>query len=233
MVPAFVLHRWPYQDTGLLVELITADQGRFRVIAKGAKRPKSPWRSILQPFVPLHITSQGRHELQTLTAAEATAAAIPLRGQAFYSGFYVNELVQRLTTPYHLVDGLFDDYQQTIHGLALTDSIEPLLRRFEWQLLNHLGHGFDWFTDVNQQQIAAEQWYQFIPEAGFMPNNEGTTSTGLVLRGEDIMQLTDFSVTDKRLLNILKRLMRAALSPYLGEQPLRSRQLFLQLKDIS
>src|SRR5690554_2418718 len=110
MEPAFVLHRWPYQDSSLLVELLSAEQGRFRVIAKGAKRPKSRWRSILQPFTPLQIDSRGRGDLQTLTAAEASDNAIALQGHALYSGFYLNELVQRLTTPHQAIDRLFDDY---------------------------------------------------------------------------------------------------------------------------
>jgi DNA repair protein RecO (recombination protein O) len=99
MHPAFVLHRWPYQDTSLLVELFSPEYGRFRVIAKGAKRPRNAWRSILQPFVPLIVATRGRHELQTLISAEASAAAIPLSGSNLYSGFYLNELIQRLTSP--------------------------------------------------------------------------------------------------------------------------------------
>lgn len=231
MQPAFVLHRWPYQDSSLLVELFTAEQGRYRVIAKGAKRPKSRWRSILQPFTPLQITSRGRHELQTLVSAEASDAALALRGTALYSGFYVNELLQRLTTPYQAVDGLFDHYQHTLGLLTQVDHVEPILRRFEWQLLCHLGHGFDWDIDINQQAIVANHYYQFIPEAGFMPIAAPTSAHTVQLIGADIVRLADFELSDQRLLSLFKRLMRSALLPYLGDQPLRSRQLFVQLKE--
>ncbi|WP_417658417.1 DNA repair protein RecO [Pseudidiomarina sp.] len=232
MEPAFVLHRWPYQDSSLLVELFTAEHGRYRVIAKGAKRPKNPWRSILQPFTPLQISSRGRHELQTLVAAEASGNALDLRGTALYSGFYLNELIQRLTTPYHAVEGLFDDYQHTLSLLTRVDHVEPILRRFEWQLLCHLGHGFDWHIDSQQQPILPAQAYQFIPEEGFMPIAGMTQSARVQLSGEDLIRLGAFELSDQRLLKLFKRLMRAALQPYLGDKPLRSRQLFVQFKEL-
>lgn len=233
MEPAFVLHRWPYQDSSLLVELFSAEHGRFRAIAKGAKRPKSAWRSILQPFTPLQISTRGRHELQTLVAAEAIDTSLNLKGTALYSGFYVNELVQRLTTPYHVVDGLFQDYQETLELLTQVSHVEPILRRFEWQLLCHLGHGFDWHMDTHEQPIIATQTYQFIPESGFSLTNASNQADIIVLNGADILRLGDFEVADQRLLNLFKRLMRVALQPYLGSQPLRSRQLFVQFKDMS
>lgn len=233
MEPAFVLHRWPYQDSSLLVELFSAEHGRFRAVAKGAKRPKSPWRSILQPFTPLQISTRGRHELQTLVAAESIDTSLNLKGTALYSGFYVNELVQRLTTPYHVVDGLFQDYQETLELLTQVSHVEPILRRFEWQLLCHLGHGFDWHMDTHEQPIIATQTYQFIPESGFSLNNASNQADIIVLNGADILRLGDFEVADQRLLNLFKRLMRVALQPYLGNQPLRSRQLFVQFKDMS
>ncbi|WP_339879191.1 DNA repair protein RecO [Pseudidiomarina gelatinasegens] len=232
MEPAFVLHRWPYQDSSLLVELFTAEHGRYRVIAKGAKRPKNPWRSILQPFTPLQISSRGRHELQTLVAAEASGNALDLRGTALYSGFYLNELIQRLTTPYHAVEGLFDDYQHTLSLLTQVDHVEPILRRFEWQLLCHLGHGFDWHIDNQQQPILPAQAYQFIPEDGFMPIAGMTQSARVQLSGQDLIRLGAFELSDQRLLKLFKRLMRAALQPYLGDKPLRSRQLFVQFKEL-
>ncbi|SDB06096.1 DNA replication and repair protein RecO [Pseudidiomarina indica] len=233
MSPAFVLHRWPYQDTSLLLELFTPEHGRFRAIAKGAKRAKSPWRSILQPFIPLQIETRGRHELQTLVSAEALALAFPLQGIALYSAFYVNELIQRLTTPYHANEQLFRDYQQTLELLTKVEQVEPILRRFEWQLLCHLGHGFDWVLDTSGNPIQSERTYQFMPEAGFelclaLPAS-GPSS---VYRGADILRLAEFDVAEPRLLVVFKRIMRMALQPYLGAQPLRSREFFLQYKEM-
>ena len=50
----FVLHRRPYSETSLLVDLFTEETGRLTVIAKGARAKRSAWKSVLQPFTPLH-----------------------------------------------------------------------------------------------------------------------------------------------------------------------------------
>ncbi|MFC0444720.1 DNA repair protein RecO [Pseudidiomarina halophila] len=230
MEPAFVLHRWPYQDSSLIVELLSRDQGRFRVVAKGARRPKSQWRAILQPFTPLLIKSRGRHELQTLTHAEALGDSVPLHGVALYSGFYLNELVQRLTSNYQPLDGLFSDYQNAIAQLGQATQVEPVLREFEWRLLCQLGHGFDWFTDDQGEAITPSGYYRFAAEQGFCRVSEARPGD---LPGTQIQQLATFELTNPGLLNSMKLIMRQALLPYLGEQPLKSRQLFAQLSQLS
>ena len=64
---AFVLHRRDYQETSLLVDLLTLNDGRVRVIAKGAKRHKNAWRALLQAFLPLQVEYSGRQDLKTLS----------------------------------------------------------------------------------------------------------------------------------------------------------------------
>lgn len=231
MQPAFVLHRWPFQDSSYMVEMFSAQHGRYRLIAKGARRPKSRWRACLQPFTPLLISSRGRHELQTLVAAEACGDAYRLKGDSLYSGFYINELLQRLTVLYQPLDGLFEDYQQTLQLLSENSAVEPILRRFEWQLLEHLGHQFDWLADSAGDAVTATSYYQFSPQIGFVRQPGPATNT---FSGQIILQLSQFDLTETQLLQAMKRIMRMALQPYLGDQPLRSRQLFhslIQTKD--
>lgn len=226
MQPAFVLHRWPFQDSSYMVEMFSAQYGRYRLIAKGARRPKSRWRACLQPFTPLLVSSRGRHELQTLVQAEASGDAYTLTGDSLYSGFYINELLQRLTVLYQPLDGLFDDYHQTLQLLNQGGPVEPVLRRFEWQLLEHLGHQFDWFADSSGDAIVAAGYYQFSPHVGFVRQVEPTSAA---FSGHTILRLGHFELLDGQLLQAMKRIMRMALQPYLGDQPLRSRQLFHSL----
>ena len=46
-VPAFVLHTYPYRETSLIVEALTAEYGRVALVARGAKRPRSELRGFL------------------------------------------------------------------------------------------------------------------------------------------------------------------------------------------
>src|SRR5690349_8350795 len=58
--PAFVLHSYPYKETSLIVDVFTRDHGRIALVAKGAKRPHSKLRGVLQTFQPLSIGFSGR-----------------------------------------------------------------------------------------------------------------------------------------------------------------------------
>ncbi len=54
--PGFVLHSYPYKETSLIVDVLTRDYGRLMLVAKGAKRPHSKLRSVLQTFQPLTLS---------------------------------------------------------------------------------------------------------------------------------------------------------------------------------
>ena len=45
--PAFVLHTYPYRETSLIVEALTPSLGRVAMVARGAKRPRSEMRGLL------------------------------------------------------------------------------------------------------------------------------------------------------------------------------------------
>jgi len=66
----YVLHTYPYQETSLIVEMFTREFGRVPMVAKGAKRPHSPLRSVLMPFHGLTLDWSGRSDLKTLRSAE-------------------------------------------------------------------------------------------------------------------------------------------------------------------
>ena len=68
--PAFVLHAHPYRETSLIVEALTADYGRVALVARGAKRPRSELRGVLQAFQPLTLSWSGAGEIKTLIRAE-------------------------------------------------------------------------------------------------------------------------------------------------------------------
>jgi DNA repair protein RecO (recombination protein O) len=64
--PAFVLHTYAYRETSLIVETFTAEHGRVAMVARGAKRPRSELRGLLQGFQPLLLSWFGQQELKTL-----------------------------------------------------------------------------------------------------------------------------------------------------------------------
>src|SRR5260221_12582214 len=106
----FVLHRRPYRDTSLIVDLFTRDYGRLSTFARAARGPRSRFAP-LQPFRPLLLSWSGRGEAPTLTAAEADGPPPPALGpRNLLRAFYPNTLLPRLTAPPDLPSALHPHY---------------------------------------------------------------------------------------------------------------------------
>ena len=141
--PAFVLHAYPYRETSLIVEAFTPNYGRVAMVARGAKRPRSETRGLLQAFQPLTLSWAGTGELKTLMKAEWRGGMPLPGGSALLAGFYVNELVLKLLPREDAHPVLFDEYAAAL--AALTERPVPaeqaaVLRRFEVRLLAELGY---------------------------------------------------------------------------------------------
>lgn len=70
--PATILKTYVYSETSKIIRLLTLDQGLCSVIAKGARRPKSRFGGVLEPFtdgVATYYTREGR-ELHNLSSFE-------------------------------------------------------------------------------------------------------------------------------------------------------------------
>ena len=77
---AFVLHARPYSETSLMLDMFFEQSGRLTILAKGARRKRSPLKGVLQPFTPLLARYHGKGSLKTLLTAEAVSLSLPLTG---------------------------------------------------------------------------------------------------------------------------------------------------------
>jgi DNA repair protein RecO (recombination protein O) len=142
---AFVLHRYDWSETSLILDLFTREQGRVAVAAKGAKRPYSQLRPVLLPFQRLAISlgrtpADAAAEVQTLRQAEWAGGGPMLSGAALFSGFYLNELLMKLLARHDPHPALFDAYADSLGALAQGGDAEQAgLRAFELVLLRELG----------------------------------------------------------------------------------------------
>src|SRR5260221_3713193 len=115
---AFVLHTYAYRETSLIVETFTADYGRVAMVARGAKRPRSETRGLLQAFQPLVLSWSGGGELKTLLKAEWGGGLALPRGAALLCGFYLNELLLKLLAREDPHAALYRDYQEALQALG-------------------------------------------------------------------------------------------------------------------
>jgi DNA repair protein RecO (recombination protein O) len=222
---AFVLHRRDYANTSLLLEIFSGPQGRFPAIAKGAKRGRAPTAVLLQPFTPLWLSWSGRGEVRTLARVEAAGAALSLTGKALYCGFYLNELLMRLLGRNDPHEDLFAFYHAALSQLAQATDLDSPLRQFELRLLQDAGYALDldreWDTG---QPLAAGRRYVYEPERGLRA--AGESEGGPTVCGETLLALAAGSPLSRAAAREARGLMRAALAPYLGTRPLKSRELF-------
>lgn len=222
--PAYILHQRPYRDTSLLLEVFSRDHGRFGLVARGARGPRSRIRGLLQPFQPLLLSWSGRTELGTLHSVEADGAAPRLAGATLYSGFYLNELLMRLLQRLDPHPELYAAYAEALVGLQ-TEAQRPL-RRFEKQLLESLGYGLllDHEADSGEPVQAGVE-YVYALESGPV-RCLGTQAGGLRLSGRSLLSLAAGELADAQSLGDAKRLLRAALALYLGDRGLKTREVF-------
>lgn len=224
--PAFILARRPYSNTSLLLELFTERQGRLAVIAKGARVAAGKGGGYLQPFVPLEVAWKGRGEVRTLTKSESTGPGLLTQGKPLYCGFYLNELVNRLTPRDDPHPRLFQHYSATLRALAVDTAFEPLLRRFEVGLLEDIGYGMQLCHCPSGEPVSGELRYHYPSEEG--PVRADDPESG-GLRGDTLLALAGERPFTDEAVREARALMRRVLSRYLGESPLKSRELFRSL----
>jgi DNA repair protein RecO (recombination protein O) len=223
--PVFILHRRPYRDTSLLLEIFGQDHGRLGLVARGAVAPRSRLKGLLQPFAPLLLSWTGAGELATLTAAEEAGRPIPLAPNRVLAGLYVNELLLRLLPRVDPHPGLFAAYQALLAELAVAPSEEPPLRRFEKRLLEELGYGLSLDCEAaNGMPIVAEERYHYVLDRG--PLAAGQNLAGVPISGRGLLALRDGILSDPAVLKEIKRLTRAALAVQLRGRGLKTRELY-------
>jgi DNA repair protein RecO (recombination protein O) len=243
---AYVLHRYDWSESSLILDVFTREQGRLAVAAKGAKRPYSQLRSVLLPFQRIHLSlgrlpaGEGAGEVQTLRSAEWAGGAAMLTGAALFSGFYLNELLMKLLARHDPHAALFDAYAQTLDALGWADDtlVEAALRAFELRLLREIGVLPDLSqVTLTQQPVQPQQRYALLPEAGVAaPRVAEAELSGDALTGLqaalDHGSLAALQQACASVLPALKAQLRALLHYHLGGATLRTRQVMLDLQSL-
>ncbi len=223
--PAYLLHTRPYRDSSALLEAWTRDFGRVGLVAKGARRAKSPWRGLFESFQPLLISWVGKGELKTLRGLESDQLLAAPAGESLACAYYVNELLLRTCMRHDPHPGLYQGYAKMVELLAGGQVFESKLRYFENQLLAELGYGLDFHDDFRGDPINPGMNYIFVADQGAVPAAEVTEQTGEFVSGKLLTALAAQQLIPEQL-GAAKRLMRRLLAPHLGGRPLESRRLW-------
>lgn len=229
---AFVLHARPYRETSLLVEVLTATQGRIGLLARGVTGPRRQLlRAALQPLQWIRFDAVQRGELARLVNAEAVDAAPRLVGDAALAAFYLNELTLRLTPRHDPQPDLFAAYARVRERLRAGEPLAWTLRRYERDLLDALGLGFDWRHDADGAAIDPAARYRLDPENGprRLLSDRGAADRSDAPTGQALLALASDDLPAAGDLAALRRGMRRVLEHHLGPRGLASWQMLGEL----
>lgn len=221
----FVLHRRPYSESSLILDVFSEEFGRVSLMSKGARSKRSNLKGALQPFTPLLLKWSGNSSMKTLRQAEPISLGLPLSGINLYSAMYVNELIGRVLMAEVPMPALFHDYLHALTELAHNENPEPALRRFELALLSAMGYGVDFLHCAGSGELVAPNMtYRYREQKGFIAS---VRRDNLTFMGDELIAISERRFITKEQLKAAKRFTRIALKPYLGGKPLKSRELFM------
>jgi DNA repair protein RecO (recombination protein O) len=242
---AYVLHRYDWSETSLILDVFTRERGRLALAARGAKRPYSQLRSVLLPFqrilLSLGRAPEGDSELHTLRGAEWAGVAPAVSGAALFPAFYLNELLMKLLARQDPHPALFDAYEATLPWLQADDEpcAQSALRAFELMLLREIGVLPELQTvTATRQPVQPERGYALHAEAGVTVTPQGLDATlsGALLT--DLQQAMDegdhvaLCSACARELAALRAALRAMLHYHLDTPVLRTRQVMLDVQKL-
>lgn len=255
--PAFVLHRYAWSESSLVLEVFTRSSGRVALLAKGAKKPHSNFRSVLMPLQRLSLAYRGESEVRTLSKAEWIAAHPMPKGEALLAGFYVNELILKLLARDDPHPEVFDLYAQVVEILSsgADAAIAPLLRSFELMVLQNLGLLPDLEHEASKLvALGQDVSYHLHPEAGLIRmdgeregEGEGESLNQPVLMGSQWLTLCETLKTHRSLLSTLRwcaqlesenRLalqsqLRQMIHHHGGKMPFKTRQFMIDIQSLN
>jgi DNA repair protein RecO (recombination protein O) len=130
-------------ETSLVVQWLTADFGRLATVAKGARRPKSPFRGKLDLFflAEFSFSRSRRSDLHVLceVALLETHAALRQNLVTVRQAAYCAALIEQTTETESPIPGVFQLFQQVLNRLPALPPQPRTIFAFELKLLRELG----------------------------------------------------------------------------------------------
>jgi DNA repair protein RecO (recombination protein O) len=238
---AFVLHRYDWSESSLILDLFTRERGRVVVVAKGAKRPYSQLRPVLLPFQRVLVQlgrspSDEASDIHTLRTAEWAGGVPAVAGGALFRGFYLNELLLKGLARQDPHEALWDAYAWTLPALAGDENpaSTAALRAFELVLLQQTGV-------LPELHCVTHTLVPLVDATGYLLDPE----TGLVAGGADAVDgrhwqglhaalaagdLGALQAACRPVLPALRAQLRAMLQYHVGHGALRTRQVMLEVQ---
>ena len=222
--PAYLLHRRAWQNTSLILDLLTLDYGRVSILAKGSRKSKSS--GIIQPFHQLNVSWSGRQALKTMVGIDGVR--IPLEESLYLPLLYINELLVSFLPQHEANPRIFDAYTELLENINLLNT-EKCLRIFERSTMQELGYLPEMNIEATSDApVEADKNYLFKATEGFISCDKDAANA---ISGKHIIAWNEFQYSDSHVLQIAKVVMRSIIDCNLQGKRLKSRDIYSQIKN--
>jgi DNA repair protein RecO (recombination protein O) len=138
-----ILRTRPFTETSLTVHWLTPDLGRLSTVAKGARRPRSPFQGKLDLFylADFSFLRSRRSELHTLREVSLKDSRQAIRQQfdLLQHASYAAALIEQATEIESPLPAIFCMLNEFLRELERRAAKPALIFAFELKLLNELG----------------------------------------------------------------------------------------------
>lgn len=140
---ALVIRQVDYSETSKIVTFFTSEFGKVSAIAKGAKRLKGPFESAIDLLAVCKIVfiHKSSDHLDILTEAQMKKRFQPEGRELvrLYGGYYIAELLDKLTEEYDPHSELYETAIETLRKLEKEEEPQLAIIRFELAILREIG----------------------------------------------------------------------------------------------
>lgn len=236
----YILYQKPYGESRSLIYFFSKELG----LVHGVGRKNLPL------FSKISLFATGKNSLKTFNQSQILPNTYICHGKSHLAGLYINELLLKMFGIANVEEAtpkLWQQYEQSIQDLfnlfKHDDSkdnwrLHFILRYFETILLDELGYGVDFYTDILQNPIEPTAYYDYILEQGFTKMPQTTAITGQMLLDwggyldnlhtfEDCLQNDMAKIAES--CRQFAKIYQKILNHLLNYQPLKSRELWQQL----
>ncbi|MGC6403976.1 MAG: DNA repair protein RecO [Candidatus Comchoanobacterales bacterium] len=204
----YILHKRPFNDRSILLDLFSPISGINRVVARIKKQQHL--QALYQPFQPLVCTWSIKNDLGSLKMIEPTKGFHLLQPKQLFCGFYVNELLLKLLPSGEPCESIYEAY--IIFLNTVNTQTEPALRVFETQLLEHIGLALYPPKNDAHYHLTADGWQKSDDPQAFS--------------SETIMYIHQQAWDQPNILEEAKRLNRIRIQIATDYKELKSKSIF-------
>ena len=180
---AICLRHWDFSETSQTVSLLTRAHGVVRGLAKGSRRPGSPFSGGIELLTLAEVAFiiKPSTELALVTEWDLARSYPALRTDLhlYHAALYAGEIAQMMVRDQDPHPQVFDALAGALGGLTDPSRVHPELLAYHWRLLR--GCGFEMRLDADVVTGAA------LPGAGvvqFAPDLGGFTTDRAAHSGE-------------------------------------------------